>query len=69
MPSHVLWAIVWALPAMVAVLAIPLYMRFVRARRVSVMQAIAVPAAVIGVGIVLLVTPVLWAILTGRHQP
>ena len=68
MPSHILWAIVWALPAMVAVLAFPLYLRFVRARRASVMQAIAVPVAVILVGIVMLAAPVLWAVLTHRNQ-
>jgi hypothetical protein len=67
MPSHIVWAIVWALPVMVAILAIPFYMRFVR--KLSVMQAIAGPLAVIVVATVVLVAPLLWAILTSRYRP
>ncbi len=60
MPSPILWGILWALPVMVAIVAIPFYMRLVRTRRVSVMRAIAIVVVVIAVANVMLVAS--WAI-------
>jgi hypothetical protein len=57
MRSHVLWGVVWALPAIVAIVSIPIYFRLVRTRHLSVLQAIAVPGAVIVViGAILVAT-------------